>query len=295
MGKDYFIAEIILAIFITLVASLAHSTVIEAEDYDKGGEGVAYHDTDAANHGNTDLRQEEGVDLWGFDDNEGVYHVKVGSVKAGEWVNYTIDFEITDFYNFKFWVATPQNGANLIIKLDGVSYNINDLPNTGSYREFTTVEQIIEVTKGVHTLTVEFDGESSDLDKFEFTPTSDLTDLGLKEKHDYITYAAYTSKKFTVGWDAVEHATWYEIRIFNMERNVYVDIEDYKTHETMKTFNFPYSGHFVPQIKACAIIDEETKCSSWSSANNAEVATVDGKPRAWWLYGFIEPPGEIEH
>lgn len=91
---------------------------IEAAHYDLGGEGVAYHDTDAINHGSGELNHkpehcEEGVPVTTcrFRENDGmdISYVKkgadlnhpnmvtpewqqlyIGWTEDGEWVNYTV-------------------------------------------------------------------------------------------------------------------------------------------------------------------------------------------------------------
>ena len=60
---------------------------IQAEDFDIGGEGVAYHDTDAVNSGG--VYRSTGVDVQATGDSGGGYNV--GWVKAGEWLTYTVN------------------------------------------------------------------------------------------------------------------------------------------------------------------------------------------------------------
>ena len=31
----------------------------------------------------------------------------------------------------------------------------------------------------------------------------------------------------------------------------------------------------------------------WSISTDLNVSKVDGNPRAWWVYGYIAPPGPI--
>src|SRR5258708_1566924 len=59
--------------------------IIQAENFDNGGEGVAYHDTDAANLGGA--YRATGVDIEATGDTGGGYDV--GWTHAGEWLDYT--------------------------------------------------------------------------------------------------------------------------------------------------------------------------------------------------------------
>ncbi|MCP3963443.1 MAG: carbohydrate-binding protein [bacterium] len=70
---------------------------IEAENYDVGGLGVAYHDT---TRGNVCAPEKpcyaaayrfEDVDVWRTDDSSGGYHV--GQIEAGEWLEYTVELD----------------------------------------------------------------------------------------------------------------------------------------------------------------------------------------------------------
>src|SRR5271170_4846085 len=99
---------------------------LEAALYDLGGEGVAYHDTDAINHGSGELNHkpehcEAGVpvEVCRFRENEGVdiSYVKkgadlnhpnmvvpewqqlyIGWTEDGEWTNYTVEVKKTGRY-----------------------------------------------------------------------------------------------------------------------------------------------------------------------------------------------------
>src|SRR5207248_2459365 len=63
-------------------------TVLQAENFDLGGEGVAYHDTDAANLGGA-YRPTEAVDLEPTTNPGGGYDV--GWMHAGEYLQYTVN------------------------------------------------------------------------------------------------------------------------------------------------------------------------------------------------------------
>src|SRR5207302_1518276 len=62
--------------------------VIEFENFDIGGEGVAYHDTTANNEG-LKFRTGDGVDIESTTDTGGGYDV--GYAHTGEWMGYTVN------------------------------------------------------------------------------------------------------------------------------------------------------------------------------------------------------------
>ena len=60
---------------------------IEVEDFDEGGEGIAYHDSDAVN--TTGAYRTTGVDIQSTTDTGGGYNVSY--IVAGEWLEYSIN------------------------------------------------------------------------------------------------------------------------------------------------------------------------------------------------------------
>ena len=73
------------------------TTRIQAENYDTGGEGVAYHDSDAGNKGGQ--YRSDGVDIESTTDTGGGYNV--GWVAAGEWLEYTVNVAVAGSYDIK--------------------------------------------------------------------------------------------------------------------------------------------------------------------------------------------------
>lgn len=81
---------------------------IEAENYDIGGEGIAYHDTTPGNICNPPRYRFEDVDIQLCYDTGGGYNV--GWIEAGEWLEYTIDVTQSGYYDFDVRAAAPGGG-----------------------------------------------------------------------------------------------------------------------------------------------------------------------------------------
>src|SRR5437879_1305254 len=81
---------------------------IEAENFDLGGEGVAYHDTTAANEGGK-YRTSEGVDIESTTDAGAGYDV--GWTHAGEWMKYSVNVGASGNYIFDVRVANYGAGG----------------------------------------------------------------------------------------------------------------------------------------------------------------------------------------
>jgi hypothetical protein len=120
---------------------------VQCAYFDLGGEGVAYHDEDAVNHGSGELnlqpkhqrpdatpyvwqfREKEGVDISYVKDFADLNHpnlvapeknqLYVGWAKDGEWCNYTVDVKKAGTYRID---ALYGNAANTI------KFSINDTP-----------------------------------------------------------------------------------------------------------------------------------------------------------------------
>jgi beta-glucosidase len=75
---------------------------IEAEDYDLGGEEVAYHDTTPGNDG-TAYRGDD-VDIEPTTDVEGGFNV--GWTERGEWLSYSVDVAAAGLYDIQLRVAS---------------------------------------------------------------------------------------------------------------------------------------------------------------------------------------------
>lgn len=129
---------------------------VAAVQFDKGGEGVAYHDTEAANLGGA-FRPDEGVDIQSTGD---AFHPNVVSfVKAGEWLEYTVNVAQAGAYDIDFSVAHLKNGGKFHLEVDGQNVTGSlTVPNTGSWGAFRNVtKQNVNLSAGTHVLRLAFD------------------------------------------------------------------------------------------------------------------------------------------
>ncbi len=107
---------------------------IEAEDYDNGGEGVAYYDTDTGNTGGQYRTDDVDVENCG----EGGYNV--GWIAAGEWLEYTINIASTGLYDIDVRVAALNTAGSFQISVDGFDKTgTQTAPVTGGWQTYTTV------------------------------------------------------------------------------------------------------------------------------------------------------------
>jgi uncharacterized delta-60 repeat protein len=142
--------------------------------FDKGGEGVAYHDTDGANLGGV-LRPTEGVDIQSGGASRPYV---VGFVKAGEWLEYTVDVPTSGKFDLDFSVSHLKNGGRFHLEVDGQNVTGSlAVPNTGNWNTYRNVTKAgVSLTAGRHVLRLAFDaagdlGYVGNFDRIVFRPT----------------------------------------------------------------------------------------------------------------------------
>jgi hypothetical protein len=158
--------------------------------YDLGGEGIAYHDSDAKNNGSGGLNPADGTYLNQFRMNEGVDisytkfrdhdpidnnpfnlvqpekdQLYVGWTEPGEWFNMTVNLENAGLYAIAL-MYTSNRGGSISFDLDGkkltdalpikTTFNAADPLAWRQWHHWNKVENLAEVQlpKGVHVLTL---------------------------------------------------------------------------------------------------------------------------------------------
>jgi hypothetical protein len=141
--------------------------VVEGEDFDKGGEGIGYHDSDAWNADNgTDYRtdpEDGGVDIQKGGGYSNGYAL-VG-IAPDEWTNYTINAPEAGIYAFSFWTLNDQP-VTFDLVIDGEQVGQVAVPNSG-WGVVKVTGPDVQLSAGNHTVTLQFNAGFG-LDKFEF-------------------------------------------------------------------------------------------------------------------------------
>jgi endonuclease/exonuclease/phosphatase family metal-dependent hydrolase len=132
---------------------------IQAEDFDEGGEGVAYHDTTPGNSGGQYRGTDVDIELC----SNGGYDV--GWTTGGEWLNYTVNVAAQGSYTVQLQVASL-DGATMHVGFNGPSsvWSSVSIPSTGGWQTWTTVSIPVTLGAGVQQLTLMFDDGSANLD-----------------------------------------------------------------------------------------------------------------------------------
>ena len=129
---------------------------IEAEAFDTGGEGVAYHDDSVGNTPGA-ARTAEDVDL------ENTTDIGSGtngsSIANGEWLEYTVNVT-AGTYNLTFRAASGGTGGQIKALLDGVDLGTVTIPDTGGWQTWvdaTLIGKTLDAGNG-KILRLEFTG-----------------------------------------------------------------------------------------------------------------------------------------
>ncbi|MET0466513.1 MAG: PQQ-dependent sugar dehydrogenase, partial [Chitinophagaceae bacterium] len=144
---------------------------VEAEDFDRGGEGYGYHETSAGNSGNQ-YRTTEDVDIENC--SEGGYNI--GWVASGEWLEYTLNATLTTLYTVDVRVASPGAGRQFHIEVDGADVTgLVNVPGTGGFQAWQTVTVSLgSITAGNHTIRFVMDANDFNLNYLDFKSSGTL-------------------------------------------------------------------------------------------------------------------------
>jgi hypothetical protein len=142
-------------------------STLEAENFDKGGEGVGYHDLTARNTGKQ-YRKSEGPDIIRSSDPAGGGYV-VNNFQAGEWLAYTVNASASGSYKLALRAAANYSWMkpSFHIEVDGKNVTGSvPVPLTGSWSAFQWVDApAINLSAGQHTIRVVADAQYFNLNQ----------------------------------------------------------------------------------------------------------------------------------
>jgi hypothetical protein len=142
--------------------AIAIPGVLQAENFDNGGPGVAYYDTTPTNLF-SGFRQNEGVDA----STSGA----VGYTADGEWMEYTVQVAATATYDVTARVGVAKKSATISLSVDGaLRLDRRPLSRTGDYGVLQSrALGSISLTAGTHVIRVTIPKAGYNLDSLTFT------------------------------------------------------------------------------------------------------------------------------
>jgi hypothetical protein len=146
--------------------------VIQAENFDKGGEGMTFHDSDTNREGDTQYRTDgEGVDFV-----KGNGGTCIGYTAANEWLEYSVNVTEPGKYTYEATVSSGTTGSGFniglvnggsVTTLASVSVPQTGNSDWGSYKVVTgTLSR--DLAAGNQILRITITGASCNIDKIEF-------------------------------------------------------------------------------------------------------------------------------
>ena len=141
--------------------------IIEFEDFDNGGAGVAYVDATIGNSGGA-YRPNESVDIeaktgGGYD---------IGWINSGEWLEYTVNVKALGKYSASINYAANSDGKEAVLYFDKMDKSgVISFPSTGNSDTWSTKVFDIQLTAGKHTMKFFIKNAANDfkLDNIVFT------------------------------------------------------------------------------------------------------------------------------
>lgn len=147
--------------------------VLEVEEYDNGGEGLAYHDTEEANIP-AGFRLDEGVDIGTYGNGYILEYVE-----ANEWIEYTVNVTQSGVYKVDAEVASEQANGVFSITFDknnaSTSFNA---PRTGGWQVFQeiTANNELELEAGTQVMRLSISNDNPfNIDNLTFNLTTSST------------------------------------------------------------------------------------------------------------------------
>ncbi|WP_158820727.1 carbohydrate-binding protein [Granulicella sp. S156] len=145
--------------------------IVQAENYDTGGQSVAYNVTSI--NGTANSYRSDGVDLEATTDTGGGYDL--GWTTAGQSFNYTVNVATAATYTVTFRVATPSAVSDAFHISNSSGTNLSGsvaVPATGGWQTWTNVTATVTLPAGQQTLIFNQDAAGWNLNSFSFASGS---------------------------------------------------------------------------------------------------------------------------
>lgn len=161
--------------------------IIQIEEYDVGGNGVAYLDNTPGSAVTpvVNFRTTEDVDIENCNDVGGGYNL--GYATAGEWLEYSVNVQTAGNYDLDLRVACSLDGRTLSVSMDGTTIANNvAIPNTSGWQNWQTVSlKNIPLTTGTKVMRCTVgaaDYLNLNFVEFKKSIVTDIEDLNPKEE-----------------------------------------------------------------------------------------------------------------
>ncbi len=143
--------------------------IVEVEDYDKGGAGVAYYDTDRKNEGG--VYRNDGVDIVETTDG-----YAVGYTKTGEWLEYTLNVDFDDEYTVEANMANGNAAPKVDLIFDGKdTCSLTGKSVKNDWDTYSLAKGKVNLKAGEHTMRLVFNNNYTNIDFVKFISSSETS------------------------------------------------------------------------------------------------------------------------
>ncbi|MCY2951713.1 MAG: carbohydrate-binding protein [Planctomycetota bacterium] len=175
---------------------------IQFEDFDNGGDGVAYHDLTAGNLGGQ--YRDTGVDI---QTTSGGY--TVGFTEPGEWLEYTFKADIEAVYNLEIRVSSAGPGGTFHVEFDGsLRTGPISVPDSRGAANYLTVTAAgIPLTIGQHRMRLIMDtaGPGATVGNFDFVRLIDSATVKAFEGFQSLVATQTGPSQVQISWQVQSH------------------------------------------------------------------------------------------
>lgn len=260
--------------------------VIEAEDFDNGGEGVAYHDDKPGRqNGGGQIYRETDVDI---QKHNGGFNI--GSTVGGEWTKYTIDVKEDGNYSIETFCVSGSGNGRFHFEVDGkgICRGIDAPDGNWSDLSQSVTAKDIALTKGKHVLTWYTYG-GMNVDKFVITRTGALKPGAVIGGNFNYPITKKMSNPLFVDFDSPMYGTNAIGALYTADPSAHVWKID------GKEILYVYASHDMEPNKGCDRMDRYHVFSTEDMVNwtdHGEILNSDDvrKQGGWGIEGFMWAP-----
>jgi hypothetical protein len=160
------------------ILSAASPSEIGAKDFDFGGEGLAFHDSNSNNDPNGSYRADNGDPAGASADVEGGGNI--GYTNGGEWLVYTVEVQDAGVYEADVFLSVNSgSGGALSISVDGNKSETTVVPNNSdwsawrwvfeTYPDLKPTQPTFRLSAGKHKIRFTFESGGFNLMGYKFT------------------------------------------------------------------------------------------------------------------------------
>ncbi len=241
----------------------------EAEAFDRGGDGVGYHDTTAGNQGDSGFREGEDVDIAVTSDGGSGSAYVVSNMQPGEWLAYTISVATAgDYYIQLRAEVRPTAGPYVTYHVEVDGTNPAGRLGVGATLGYQWVGPGAKyvLSAGTHTLKVVLEAPYINLNSIRIIPTSSSSNPtpraipGVIEAENFDTGGAGAGyHENTPGNQGNVFRGREDVDIFNSNDSgsgSWFIVKNFEAGEWLAyTINVPESGNYDIELRAATNFD----------------------------------------